>query len=334
MKSRTLLVVVVGFLLGLAALERWGEAAAGGAPTWLTAPDTIPPERILWEGVPTPLQEAQPPKVERCKARLRAQLVQRGIDPRREEVLEYLVRKAVEEGGCQAPVGRLSSGTETDLELQTRPHAPEVFPVVSIGQPEIWRLPDLYPLEKMPPPMQAQLQAADFYLIRLFCSFRPVPRSRVGWARFHIFLRPDSLGRQPIAYDISPLEITQKVKRQLKFTVAPTLKFRPVVEAEVGSLELGLEYRELQPIIVGAGIGEARPTWDYKTAAGITGIQGAKQMHLLVKAPKGMPAATAQLGLTAQLHVEGLSSWMPMVAPPAEWGARLDVPLWPEPQIP
>ena len=156
----------------------------------------------------------------------------------------------------------------------------------------------------------------------------------MGWARFYVFLPPDSLGRQPIAYDISPVDITQEVKRHFKFTLAPTLKFRTVVEAEVGSLEFGLEYPELQPIIVGAGVGEAMPTWDYQVATGMAGIQGAKWMHLLIKAPKGMPAATAQLALTAQIYVESVSSWLPSVIGPAEQGARLDVQLWQGPGFP
>jgi hypothetical protein len=116
--------------------------------------------------------------------------------------------------------------------------------------------------------------------------------------------------------------------------VAPTLKFRTVVEAEVGKVEFGLEYPELQPIIVGAGVGEAMPTWDYQVATGMAGIQGAKWMHLLVKAPKGMPAITAQLILTAQIYVENGSSWMPIIGGPAKQGSRLDVQLWPGPSFP
>jgi hypothetical protein len=184
-------------------------------------------------------------------------------------------------------------------EMTSEPIAPEA-PVVSIGQPQIWPLTRVYPPQKIPLLMQAQLmKEADFYLVRLFCSFRPIPRqTHVGWARFHVFLLPDAMGRQPIAYDISPLEISQEVKRHLKFILAPTLKFQ-AVDAEAGSLEFGLEYPELQPIIIGAGVGEATPTWDYKTAAGIKGVQGVKWMHLLVKAPKGMRSGKARLDLTA-----------------------------------
>jgi hypothetical protein len=291
MRVQAPLVVVVGLLLCLVAQDRWGESTAGSPPRWLIAPATLPPARVLWEGVAVTLEEVQEWE---------------GWRQNREDF----------ERGDQRPLN------------------PQAFPVVSIGQPEVWRLPDLYPLQHMPLLMQAQLQAADFYLIRLFCSFRPVPgRSRVGWARFHVFLQPDSLGRQPIAYDISPIDITQEVKRQLKFTLAPTLKFR-TVEAEVGSVEFGLEYPELQPIIVGAGVGEATPTWDYQTTTGRAGIQGAKWMHLLVKAPKGMPAATAQLAVTAQVYVESIASWIPIVGGPTKQDKRLDVPLWPEPSVP
>lgn len=323
MRFQTPLVVVVGLLLGLAALDRWGELVEGSTPTWLRAPDTVRKEAVLWEGVATPLVEGKVRESPESREK-------EGTAPRGTTMGALLGRLSGREAA--ALVGRGPLGATVG---PARPLDPQVFPVVSIGQPEIWRLPDLYPPQKMPLLMQAQLQEADFYLIRLFCSFRPIPgQARVGWARFHVFLPPDIQGRQPIAYDISPVDITQEVKRHLKFTLAPTLKFRTVVEAEVGGLEFGLEYPELQPIIVGAGVGEAMPTWDYQVATGMAGIQGAKWMHLLVKAPKGMPAATAQLALTAQLYVESRASWIPIVGGPTEQGARLDVPLWPRPSSP
>ena len=56
MRFQTRLVVVVWLLLWLVAVERWGESAEGSAPTWLKTPDTIRPERVLWEGVAMPLE--------------------------------------------------------------------------------------------------------------------------------------------------------------------------------------------------------------------------------------------------------------------------------------
>jgi hypothetical protein len=346
MRFQIPLVVVVGLLLGLVALERWGEAAAGSAPTGLTAPDTIPPERVLWEGVAIPLEEVQrraaAEEVQQLQARRReAQLREAQL----REAQEREASKGAEEREAKRtkkdPVREASKrghmvaeGTYTAMgRPRAGPPDPRLLPTATIGWPEVQRLPDPYPLQQMPLPTQAQLQAADFYLIRLSCSLRPAPRSRVGWARFHVYLPHDTLGRQPVAYDISPVEITREVKRHLKFTLDPTLKFQSV-EAKGAGLEFGLEYPELQPIIAGAGVGEANPTWDYQTATGMAGIQGAKVMYLLVKAPKGMPEGTAQLALTAQVYVESLASWIPIVWGPAELGARLDVRLWPGPSAP
>lgn len=314
MKLRALLFMVVWLPLYGIALEGAGEAAEVGAPMWLRVPDTIREEAVLWKGplkqggIPTP----QPPD------RPSPETAQKPQPPDRPSPQETVQVR-------QPPVpgyGGLQPGTIGPLPARD-------VPVVSIGQPEIWPLPQVYPPQKMPLLMQAQLKEADFYLIRLFCSFRPIPgQTRVGWARFHVFLLPDAAGRQPIAYDISPLEINQEVKRHLKFTLAPTLKFQSV-DMDMGSLEFGMEYPELQPIIIGAGVGEAAPTWDYKTAAGVKGVQGAKWMHLLIKAPKGMRSGKARLDLTAQVYVDSLLYWVPFLLPPEVRNEYLSIQLWP-----
>src|SRR5579864_5845449 len=48
------------------------------------------------------------------------------------------------------------------------------MPVVSIGQPETLSLQDLYSPRKLPRPIRTKLGQADFYLVRLSCSFLPV----------------------------------------------------------------------------------------------------------------------------------------------------------------
>jgi hypothetical protein len=152
--------------------------------------------------------------------------------------------------------------------------------------------------------MRSQLDIADFYLIRLSCSFRPTPEDRyITWARFQVTLLADTTGRQPIAVGLSPQDITQEVKRNITFTIAPTLKFKQV-ETQIGSYKLILEYPELQPVITSTGVEEYAPSWDYAIAKGMQGIQGAKWMYILVKAPKGMTAAQAILNLEARVKGE------------------------------
>ena len=165
----------------------------------------------MWEGVARPLVEAETVEIKIPARKLREMLGRSPEGPLANGLRETL-QSELEDTLVIRPGEILASGPqEANLSFKVvtksfRAVDPQTFPVVSTGQPEIWRLPDLYPPQQVPRLMQAQLQAADFYLIRLFCSFRPVPgRARVGWARFHVFLQPDSLGRQPIAYDISPI---------------------------------------------------------------------------------------------------------------------------------
>ena len=57
------------------------------------------------------------------------------------------------------------------------------MPVVSIGQAETWTLQDFYSPSKLPRPIRTKLSQADFYLVRLSCSFPPCSRGeprRVG----------------------------------------------------------------------------------------------------------------------------------------------------------
>ncbi len=176
------------------------------------------------------------------------------------------------------------------------------LPVVSIGRPEVWTLAEVYPPDKMPHPLKAKLDEADFYLVRLSCSFRlRRGESQIEWARFLVYLLPDSAARQPIAFDLHPLMVTQEVKRNVKVSLAPSLKFTEI-EGSIGGVEFGFEYPELQPLISAAGGGEATPSWDYQEAKGAR-VQGCKWMHLLVKAPRGTSPVRAILDLSADVRV-------------------------------
>jgi hypothetical protein len=211
--------------------------------------------------------------------------------------------------------GPLESAREDTVERISRGQGPRKdkedasdmirdLPIVSIGQPEIWRMAEVYPTDKISPALRAQASEADFYLARFSCSFRPVRKeSAVEWARFLVRLLPDHLDRQPIAYDLYPREVMYEVKRDVKVSLGPTLKFAEV-EAKLGEVAFGLEYQELQPEISAAGIGEATPSWDYRETKGVK-VLGSKWMHLLIKAPRGMEAVRATLDLAADVWVKG-----------------------------
>lgn len=205
---------------------------------------------------------------------------------------------------------------------------PRDMPVVCIGQPEPWTLQDFYSPSKLPRPIRTKLSQADFYVIRLSCSFLPVhAENRVEWARFRMALLPQSsTGEQPVAFDLYPQQVMQEVKRQIKVTLSPSLKFQEV-EASTGSAEFGFEYTEQIPLI-SASIGSSfDPSWDYRAGAGQE-LQGTKWMYLLVKAPKGLKSAQALLDLEADVLVRGVRFPMALWRRQEQAAPQLTVPLW------
>jgi hypothetical protein len=222
---------------------------------------------------------------------------------------------------------RLQRGLTRDKSRADAEDVARNLPVVSIGQPEVWPLTAVYEIGKMPSLLRNRLDQADFYLVRLACSFRPVRReTKIDWARFAVELHADDQGRQPIADDLHPSEVDQEVQRSAKVTLSPNLKFQGV-EASVGGLDFGLEYPELQPRIIAAGQSSARVSWDYSEVPGMA-VHGGKWMHLLVKAPKGMAAAMASIYLVADVVAGGAVIRVLLRKKSTEMRDQLTVQLW------
>jgi hypothetical protein len=190
--------------------------------------------------------------------------------------------------------GNLPAGADTARDL----------PVVSIGQPQSWPLAQFLDAPQMPAVIRASQADTDFYLVRLACSFRPAHgESRIEWARFLVEMHPDVAGRQPVTESQHPSEISQPVQRQLKFALSPALTFQSV-EVSAGEVSVGIEYQELRPRISAAGIGTPLASWDYSEVPGIQ-VLGGKWMHLVVRAPKGTTAVSADLSVTADVRTGG-----------------------------
>jgi hypothetical protein len=198
--------------------------------------------------------------------------------------------------------------------------------ILTIGKPDTWKVTDFYRPGTMPYPMQSKLAEADFYAVRLACSFRIKPKEvEVAWARFVVRLLADDEGRQPVAFDLHPLMVTQDIKHSVKVTLSPTLKFQQL-EADAGGAEFGWQYTELQAIISAAGGSEAEASWDYSTTKGVSTVQGLKWMHMLVKAPRGMPQGEVALDLSADLKVRGGD--LPVLFPRKGSAEPLTAKLW------
>jgi hypothetical protein len=238
-------------------------------------------------------------------------LVERPLEPVSDDVLDQSARDWLSRGVNLAPDDVLRS-----------------MPVVSIGQSETWTLQEFYSPSKLPRPIRTKLNQADFYLVRLSCSFRPVHQeSRVEWARFRAALLPHaSTAAQPIAFDAYPQQVVQEVKRQIKVTLSPSLKFQEL-ETSLGSAEFGFEYTELIPLVSAAIGASFDPSWDYRAVPGQE-LKGTKWMHLLVKAPKGMTSGRALLEMEADVLVRGVRLPVTFWRKQEQAASQLTVSLW------
>jgi hypothetical protein len=174
------------------------------------------------------------------------------------------------------------------------------LPVVAIGSPETWPLSDLYPTDQMPAALAGHLTHADFYLVRLHCSFRPMKDDVViDWARLAVELQGDPT---PTAEAIHPEVVEETVDTSRRFTLTPSLTFAEITVA-AGDAEFGFEYKTLEPFIWGAREPVHTPSWDFQPTSGHR-LYGSRRMYLLVRAARGTTEARARLHLVADVSIK------------------------------
>jgi hypothetical protein len=181
--------------------------------------------------------------------------------------------------------------------------------MISIGRPEWWSLAELYRMrgKDLPAEIALQINQADFCLLRLACSFQPNPDISVEWARFVAYLHSPNDEMGPIAFDIHPKEIFDRSERNMKVAVTPRLKFSPL-EADLGSAEVGLQYERLEPVIIGAGVGQADPSWTFERS-GHRQVIGSRFMHMIVKHSRDMGGVRVSFEIIAEISKPGQFLW-------------------------
>lgn len=173
-------------------------------------------------------------------------------------------------------------------------------PRASIGQPEVLRA-----LRAVAPEGFEHVERRDFYLVRLWCSLLSF-RTDLFFSRARLKITLAAPGEDAVAvvaHDLYPDEVMFRVKRNVKFSLSPEIKFMEI-GVNLGGVDWAYEYDELQPSIVAAGQGEATPMWDFQsTKAGP--LVGGKTLHMVVAAPEGTPSASAELELVAHVTKPG-----------------------------
>ncbi len=214
-----------------------------------------------------------------------------------------------------------------------------------IGDPEMWpiskilsnlrskKAPPFLKGDSLTPNDQAalihKLKEADFYLLRLDCSFRldapDPPRVRLDHAEFTVKLRPRGNGVGPVVYDLDPKSVTQPVKHSTEWGLSPALTVDKI-EASPGGVKKTISYDQLVPTITGSGAGLAEATWDFRRFKDES-IAGSRRMYLIIKAPKGMQKGIADFNLRTRILVRDKWEflWKPDVPP----GESIWAQIWP-----
>lgn len=182
-------------------------------------------------------------------------------------------------------------------------------PSVTLGMPQWWNLAHLVRErgEALPAELSLLLRDANFYLVQLACSFRPARDSEIEWVRFAAYLRPKTGQDNPVAFDIFPREIYEEAKRDVKVSIAPSLKFAAfegvTAEGKPGEIATTIEFRKLEPVIIGYGVLESAPNWDFEKHK-LHPLRGSRFCYLVVKKPHGAEAVRLALDITADVSTK------------------------------
>jgi hypothetical protein len=173
---------------------------------------------------------------------------------------------------------------------------------VSFGEPAVYDLLSLAKETGADPgfEIRSQLDRYEFRLVRLISTLHVEPRSAVGWLEIHVALAPAPSGAErggvladdpadpPIAYDLYPLQVVDKVQVEHTAKISPSFQFKEIT-ASLGEDALTVRYERLEPRITAYGRRETTPYWRYTpgTARDVAG--GVREMDLIVRRPRGVP---------------------------------------------
>ena len=205
------------------------------------------------------------------------------------------------EGQMQFTAGSIEQRAREKGWKSTPSELKTAAPVVSLGEPQWWNLAHLSREkgETLPAELSLLLSNADFYLLLLACSFRPGRNGQIEWARFAACLQPKVGKENPIAFDLYPHEIYDESKTDVKVSISPSLEFAEV-ELSPGEVVTTIEFRKLDPVIIGYGALESSPNWDFRKHKDHP-LLGSRFGYLIVKKPRSAEAVRLTLDITVDV---------------------------------
>jgi hypothetical protein len=94
--------------------------------------------------------------------------------------------------------------------------------------------------------------------------------------------------QKPVAYDLHPISIQDKVDIEDKLTLAPSLEFEKVKFA-AGEASLTIKHTEPLPRVTAFRKREFNPYWKFEPGTSSCVDPGIKELKMLVRSSKGLP---------------------------------------------
>lgn len=177
-----------------------------------------------------------------------------------------------------------------------------------VGRPQVFSLLEMYDVTKIKLPADIKIMSKDynFFQADLACGFIPQEGSQFANLKFKVDLdlinssNSSKHAEKPIAYDIYPVEVFDKVQEKTSLCINPNLKFKEI-EASLGSFLKEVTSAKLVPITVGAGIFCPSVVWSFDETKDCKLI-GSRRMNLIIKAPKGNLTVVGTISVFGQIR--------------------------------
>jgi len=140
-------------------------------------------------------------------------------------------------------------------------------------------------------------------VLQLACSFVPGRDSHVDWARFRVEIRSEADDvDDPIAVDLSPLEVTQPQELELSINFEPKVAFG-AFSASLGSLSTKVQSVRVLPVTIAGGLNANTVYWQMQQTAEHP-IAGARAFYALLSIPREEVPITVTCGAVVDIRSE------------------------------
>ncbi len=179
-------------------------------------------------------------------------------------------------------------------------------PVVTIGQPEVWRAADALE-NQVGQKWVAPLGGAEFWLARFACTLRaPGGIERISEAQQSLYLRPKNSGADKdtaYAFNLFPDRLGAEDKAEWNVKLGPELKFADGSGLKAGELGAKFEFNKVFPVIQSYGAGEWNPYWIFRPHASRL-IEGSQFVYAVLAAKAGAAGIRGTMTVTVTVETQ------------------------------